>query len=157
MLQDVSGREHRHDTTGQYRAQLAPMQWLFVRLRTDVVHVTAHQPIVDQAQQQADRADRKGDVPTQAVAVVFIDVVLQPWGQQLRDHRAQVDGHVVDGKGAVDPGVITLVDLAHQVAGIGLEQAVADHDDTQRTKHEPDTLARHHHKAVTDGQDHTAE
>ena len=37
------------------------------------------------------------------------------------------------------------VNPAHQAAGIGLEQPIADHDDAKGKEQEPVILTRHHH------------
>jgi hypothetical protein len=111
----------------------------------------------DKAHPQADAAECERRVPAQFPGVVGVNVVLDGRRGQHRDRRADVDGHVVDGEGAVDLRVVALVDLAHQVGGIGLEQAIADDDHAQCRKRQPGIGRRDAHQRVAERQDDGAD
>ncbi len=116
-----------------------------------------HDRVVDQTQHQPHGAHPEGDVPAEAVRVLRVEVILEPWREELGDHRAEIHGHVIDRERAVDSGVVALVDLAHQIAGIGLEQTVADHDHAERAEQEPHVLSRHHHQRIAHRENRGAE
>ena len=166
VAQDDGRNQHHHHATGEHGQQFPELERLVVGVRTDVVQCVPHHRIVAETHQQANAADGERDVPAQAVteqagcvrqprqlsAVRRVEIILDDRRQQHRDARADVDGHVVDGEGAVDLAVVAFVDLAHQVAGVGLEQAVADHDHAQRHEQEHRAVRRHHHQCVADRQ-----
>ncbi len=129
----------------------------FVRRRSDVRQRPAHQRIVDQAQAQADRAHAEGGVPAGRVAVARADIVAYPRRQRHRDHRADVHRHVVHGECAVDPGLVALVDLAHQIAGVRLEEAVADDDHAEREVQKVGIVGGHPQQHVAECQHHRAD
>ena len=140
--------------TASTAEQLVDLHRLLVRRRADMVQGVTHQQVIAQTHQQADAAHAKCRMPAQFAGVVLVHVILDPRRQRAsRTCRADVHRHVVDGEGAVDLGIITLVDLAHQVAGIRFEQAVADHDHAQRTEQEPHALAGHGHERIADSKD----
>ena len=92
----------------------------------------AHDPEVDQARNEADRADAERGVPAGRIAEACCHVVAYPGRGRHRDHRAEIHRHVVDRERTVDAGFVPFVDLAHEIAGVRLEQAVADDDDAER-------------------------
>ena len=63
--------------------------------------------------------------------------------------RADVDGHVIQREGRIAPRAIVAIQLAHQCAGIALEQSGAQHDDAQS---EQESAA-----AAGDCQDHVSQ
>ncbi len=152
-LQHQGRSEHGNHTQAQHGEQLVDLHGFLVRRRTDVVECMAHQEVEAQADQQADAAHAERGMPAHLVVVGVVDVILDQRRCQHRERRAQIHRHVVDGEGTVDLGIIAFVDLAHQVAGIGFEQAIADHDHAQRAEQEPHALAGYGHQCVTHRED----
>ena len=157
VLQDEGGNEHHADRGQKNQAEAPDVHRLVVGRRADVRQRAMHQRVVDQAEDQADRADAERGMPAPGVAVLGAHVVADPRGQQHRDGRADVHRHVVDGEGTVDLGIVALVDLAHQVAGVRLEEAVADDDHAERDVQEVGVVGGNPQHRVAQRQHHGTE
>ncbi len=66
--------------------------------------------------------------------------------------RADVDRHVEQGEGPIQPGITALITLGEQAGGVGLEQAVADRDGTQCIKDEVGIVDGHAGHEIADDQ-----
>jgi hypothetical protein len=83
-----------------------------------------HQRIPDQ---HSDDDDRETGPPAEPIG--------EDWAQDLRADRADVDAHVEYGEAGISPPIPLLVERAHNRRDIRLEEAIADHDQTQREQH----------------------
>ena len=79
----------------------------------------------------------------------------QPCGRQGSEHGADIDGHVVQRESRIAPRAILAIQLAHQRAGIALEQPGAQHDDAQ-PQHEGAAAARNGEDHVSQRDQHSA-
>src|SRR6185437_151455 len=156
VFQDEGRDDRQHRAHDQHFEQLQPVEWVGIRVGPDVRQRCAHEKEVHEANDQADAAHAERRVPAELVVIQAVDVVLDPRRQQHRNGRADIDRHVVDGEGRIDPAVITLVNLAYQVAGVWLEQTIADHDHAQREIQEGRACTWEGDQAVADCQDHRA-
>jgi hypothetical protein len=157
VFEDHGRDADRHHAARQHGQQLTHRQRLLVRLRADVGDRRAHDQHVEQADHQAHAAHAERGVPAELVAIGGVDVILDPGRGQHRHGRADVHRHVVQGEGAVDAGIVAFVDLAHQVGGVRLEQAVADHDHAKRPEQHPGVVAGDGHQRIRDGEDDRAQ
>ena len=130
-------------------SRVAPVDRRVVRHRADVVERAPHQRVIQQSQHHARAADGERGMPAPFRG--------HDGRGEHRERRADVDRHVVQGERAVDLGVVAFVDAAHEVGGVGLEQAVADHDHAQCAVEQRDVVGRDRQQQVAQRQDRRAD
>ncbi len=72
--------------------------------------------------------------------------------QRQGDKRADIDRHVEEGKGTIQPRIAALIAFGEQTGRVGLEQAVADRDGTERIENQVRIVDGHAGHEIADNQ-----
>ena len=144
MVHQPGAEEDQGDRAQQHQQQLAVVERQVIGGRAYPLDHAA-------AGEEGEQGDHQAD-PAQVVGHCVAVVIGHHGSQRQGDERTDVDRHVEQGEGAIQPGITGLVALGEQAGGVGLEQAVADGDGAQCIEDEVGVVDGHAGHEVADDQ-----